>query len=57
MKPHKISTQSDNGQNKWKKMSEWAEWVEILRGFTKFIFQTDAECFSFLSWKTIKCYS
>ena len=29
------------------KKSEWAEWVEIL-------FQTDAETFSFLSWKTKK---
>ena len=37
MKPHKISTQSDNHGNK--KLSEWAEWVEILWGFTKFFFQ------------------
>ena len=33
---HKISTQSDNW---WKQqLSEWAERVEILWGFTKFYF-------------------
>ena len=42
----------------WKlKLSEWAELVEILWGFTKFLFPKDAETFSFLSWKTKKKYS
>ena len=35
------------------KWAEWAEWVEALWGFkvSCFFFQTDAEIFSFLSWK------
>ena len=40
MKPHKISTQSDNQEKKCKyQLPEWAEWVETLWGFTKFIFE------------------
>ena len=35
-------------------MSEWAEWVENFVRFHKIIFQTDAESFSFLFWKTKK---
>ena len=42
-----------NGYKIWKqKFAEWAEWVEILWGFTKFLFQIDSESFNFLSWKT-----
>ena len=41
MKPHKISTQSDIQEKKKYKqqLSEWAEWVETLWSFTKFIFK------------------
>ena len=40
VKPDKISTQSDSRYKIWKwKLSEWAEWVEILWGFTKFFFK------------------
>ena len=48
-------TQSDN-RKKEIKISEWAECVEIWWGFMIF-FQTDAENFSSLSWKTKKFYS
>ena len=38
-------------------IEKMSEWVEILWDFTKIYFQTDAENFSFLSWKTKKFYS
>ena len=58
MKPHKISTQSDNRLKKWKLTIVWISWMSwnFVR-FHEIQFQKDAERFSFLSWKTKQFYS
>ena len=37
-------------------LSKWAEWAEILWGFTKILNQTDPENSSCLSWQTKEFY-
>ena len=58
VKPHKISTQSDNWLKKWKLEIVWIGWMSwnFVRCH-KIQFQTDSESFSFLSWKTKKFFS
>ena len=52
MKPHKVSTHSANSDNCYLHFFSWlSDWVEILWGFTIFIFKQMLKC-----WKTKKFY-